>query len=68
MDVVDFKERGFVFCANCQAFFPIIFMVEKCVHFDIWNNNNKNAKWIWKIIRRKRAIDSIQNSSGQLGN
>ena len=28
----------------------------------------KNAKWIWKIIRRRRAIDSIQNSSGQLGN
>ena len=25
----------------------------------------KNAKWIWKIIRRKQAIDSIQNSSGK---
>ena len=22
----------------CQAFLSIIFMVEKCVHFDIWNN------------------------------
>ena len=21
----------------CQAFLSIIFMVEKCVHFDIWN-------------------------------
>ena len=25
----------------------------------------KNTKWIWKIIRRKQAIDSIQNSSGK---
>ena len=26
---------------------------------------NKNSKRIWKIIRRKQAIDSIQNSSGK---
>ena len=32
------------------------------------NNLIKNAKWIWKIIRRRRAIDSIQNSSGHVGN
>ena len=29
------------------------------------SKNEKNAKWIWKIIRRKQAIDSIQNSSGK---
>ena len=26
----------------CQEFFHIIFMVEKCVYFDIWNKKNFN--------------------------
>ena len=38
----------------CQAFFPIIFMVEKCVHFDIWNEFfftfSKGPPTIWLKI------------------
>ena len=37
MDWRYFKEVLWL-CYWCQAFLPIIFMVEKCVHFDIWNN------------------------------
>ena len=36
MDRVDSKELLWLHFW-CQAFPPIIFMMEKCVHFDIWN-------------------------------
>ena len=36
MDWGHFKELPCL-CFWCQAFPPIIFMVEKCVYFDIWN-------------------------------
>ena len=39
MDGVDCKELLW-HQFWCQAFSPIIFMVEKCVHFDIWNKKN----------------------------
>ena len=34
-----------------------------CVNGEI--GPNQNSKRIWTIIRRKQAIDSIQNSSGK---
>ena len=39
MNRVDFKELLW-FRFLCQTFFSIIIMVEKCVHFDIWNKKN----------------------------
>lgn len=45
MDEVDFKELMW-FRFFCKKTFPppIIFMVEKCVQFDIWNFFFKNFK------------------------
>ena len=38
-------DRSSYACFGCQTFFPINFMVEKCVHFDIWNKkDSKNSK------------------------
>ena len=39
MDGKNSKELSW-FCFLCQTIFPFIFMVEKCVHFDIWHKKN----------------------------
>ena len=54
-----------------QTFFSIILIVEKCVHFDIWNKKipklSKGPPMIWLIIQNLDLAENFKNEPNHRG-
>ena len=68
MDGITFKELLWLHFW-CQEFSPIIFMVEKCLHFDIWNKKifSKGPPYDFAHFSNLDLAENLKNETNHRG-